>query len=364
MFTENGKQYAGIQFYFIVFPYKVGTYTLPGIPISLHTPPPGSGTSQSITIRTSPRSLTVKPVPAGEKENWLVAKNISISQTWNHPADTLKVGDIVKRTVTIDAYGTLPQFIPPLQKTALGFAGTYLQDAKLNDLRTDYDANGRLTQSIVYLLEKPGLFSIPAIKIDLWNPVSNKWYTRTAPARTVSVLPNPNLGMLTTLKDSLDAQQHPAIAQSRPPFTRFWPAALILLIALYLGYMLARRLPTYISRFKARRAARLAGEAWAFRRFMRSPLDTRSLTRSLYHWFDRIHRPGTSFALMDCLQSPQRAGLREEIASNLHTLYTTGATSTRTNRALKKETRAWRKEIRTQKIHREKQLVSPLQQTL
>jgi hypothetical protein len=364
MFTQNGKQYAGIQFYFIVFPYKTGSYDLPEIPITLHSPPPGSSVSRLVTIHTPPRNFTVRPVPAGDKENWLVAKSISVSQQWSHSADTLRVGDILKRTITIDAHGTLPQFIPPLQKPPLAFAATYGKDPKLTDLRNSFDANGRLEQPILYLLEKPGAYTIPSITINWWNPISNKWYSRTAAGRPIYVKPNPDLGMLTTLKDSLDAQQHSATPTPRPPLSHIAPTVFIFLLTLYLIYKIIRILPGFLSRFKDRRAAWLAGELWAFRHFMRSPLETRSLTRSLYQWFDQIRPPGGTFALSDYLKNPQRARLREEFENNLHTLYASGTTGTRTSRDIKKAAKAWRKEIKSTGIHREKPGISPMQQTV
>src|ERR1700754_4321428 len=46
MFDARGKQYAGLQFYFIVFPYQSGTFVFPSIEIVAQTPPEGESKSQ------------------------------------------------------------------------------------------------------------------------------------------------------------------------------------------------------------------------------------------------------------------------------------------------------------------------------
>jgi hypothetical protein len=221
MFTVGGDQYAGLQFYFIVFPYTAGQFTIPAINIVATTPPKGSYTAVKVKLSTAPRPFTVKPVPNKLKDgNWLVAKNVFIKEHWNRSLQHLKVGDVIERTISIDAKGTLPQFIPPLRNGSLNFASEYLQDPELDDARTDYDANGRLTQSIVYLLEKEGVHEIPPIEISWWNPLNSKLYKRAAPGVKLTVQPNPNLGIMTTLKDSLAATQAslPAIQPTKKTF--------------------------------------------------------------------------------------------------------------------------------------------------
>jgi hypothetical protein len=204
MFDIGGRQMAGLQFYFIVFPYTSGSFVFPSISITAHSPAPGESKARVVLIRTEPQSFTVKPVPAGrDKADWLVAKNVFISESWSRSLGDLKVGDILERTITVRAMGTLPQFIPPLPEESLQFAGIYRHPARLKDERNEYEANGRLSQTIIYLLEKQGDFSIPAIRISWWDPNNSRFYNRSAASADITVKANPDLGMLTTIRDSL-----------------------------------------------------------------------------------------------------------------------------------------------------------------
>src|ERR1700761_6052378 len=53
MFTVAGKQYPGLQFYFIIFPYVPGSYTIPPIKIVATTPAVGEGVAQKVILYTA-----------------------------------------------------------------------------------------------------------------------------------------------------------------------------------------------------------------------------------------------------------------------------------------------------------------------
>ena len=355
MFTINGKQYAGLQFYYIVFPYTAGSFVFPPVHITAQTPLVPGSTSKKVVVQTTAQHYTVKPVPQTlPDKNWLVAKNVTISERWNKPLHTLKVGDVVERTISIYARGTLPQFIPPLSNESLAFASAYLQEPDMRDARNEYDANGQLTQSIVYLLEKEGDFTFPAITVKWWNPLSSKLYTRSATARTIHVLPNAHLGILATLQDSLAATQSaapvtPVKKQVRTiaglPWYRAMVAAIALLAVLcYLVKLLIRLWKKY----KATRALYLAGERHAFRRFLRSSLSLPSLLRATYTWWDKLSVPQKSPSLSLQLKKQQYPALLQEVESYLQQWYQAQDGKAHGTKAFKKEMKAYRKRMKHQ----------------
>src|SRR6202012_2135334 len=208
MFTIKGDKYAGLTFYYIVFPYKEGHYTLPPINIVATTPPVGDYKGVKVNVKMQPVSYIVKPVPKNFiGDNWFVAKDVSIDEKWNRNLSKLKVGDVISRTITINARGTLPQFIPELKTDSLSWGSVYPQPATLADTRDQYDANGQRVQSVTYLLEKEGDFTLPPSSIEWFNPINGKVYKRNTPLVKIHVAANPNLGILKTTKDSLNAKQ-------------------------------------------------------------------------------------------------------------------------------------------------------------
>ena len=355
MFTINNKQYAGLQFYFIAFPYHEGNFTVPSINIFAQTPPEGSAVSKKVSIHTEAKHFTVKPIPENMKgENWLVAKNVSISEKWSKTLSNVKVGDIITRTITIDAQGTLPQFIPQLSKDSLDFASTYLQDASLVDQRNDYDANGRLTQSVVYLLEKEGDFTIPAIPITWWNPNSSKRYSRSAAAKKIHVETNSNLGILTTLKDSLQSSQIVVAAPPKKTIKTFFGIAwywflAILLAVIVVLYELVRISVRAFKDYQAKQNEYLKSESYAFKQFMHAPFDLRELLNRMYRWWDKVAIPGKSAAPSWQLRKQHFGNIQNDLSGYLKNLYADNAVQAKGSEAFKKEFREYRDELQKTK---------------
>ncbi|HSY62546.1 MAG TPA: BatD family protein [Cytophaga sp.] len=295
MFTINDKQYAGLQFYYIVFPYKAGTFTVPSINIVATTPAEGSSVSRKINLHSKAQTFTVKKIPQKfEGTSWLVAKNVFIQEHWNKPLHNLKTGDVIERTVTINAKGTLPQFIPELKEKDLDFANVYPQDAELEDTRDDYEANGRLTQSFIYLLEKDGDYTLPAMTMEWWNPVTQRLYKRSLPAYKLHVAANTNLGMVATLKDSLDAVnvQTPSItAAKKGPLMiagMIWYLFAARMIAAIIALYMLIRIATYGYKYmRTSRAVYKESELYWFRHLMASSISNNEFWKRLYQWWDR-----------------------------------------------------------------------------
>lgn len=315
MFDVRGKQYAGLTFYFIVFPYKEGSFVIPSLNIVATTPPEGSSESRKITIHTEAQHFTVKPIPEGMKQDsWFVAKDVSIHERWNKGLNNLKVGDIIERTVTIDARGTLPQFIPPLPKDSLSFASIYPQDQELEDRRNEHDANGRAVQKTTFLLEKEGTFTIPPVTVSWWNPLTRKPYKRSAPAAHITVHANNNLGILTTLRDSLSQEAKPQTADVAKsdskklimglPWYWFVLACAGAIVVLYILFHFVRYV---FSTVKRKHEHYRMSEPYWFRKFMHATDSPKAFYEKLYAWWDRFPRSSKSASITQQLKEDKTA---------------------------------------------------------
>ncbi len=351
VFHVNGKQYAGVQFYYIVFPYKAGDFSIPPVEITAHTPPEGSSTAQSIVLHTEVQKFTVRDVPDKMKEygDWFVAKDVSLQQHWSKPLKDIKAGDVVKRTVTVNAKGTLPQFIPDLSaQEKVDWASTYPQEAALKDTRDEADANGSRTQTVTYLFEKEGDFVMPAIRIAWWNPFTNQTHVKTIDTVRIHVAANPNLGILKTLKDSLQATQQidaQKTAQKGPVLIlgmRWYTFAGVLLAALLLVYILTRLTMRLIRYLKRNYQAYRVGENYLFHRFLHSSNNAKSFLNSLYAWWDSLLRK-KSASVTNALKSDRQ----DELANELQQFYAMAYNDSNTgvdSKAIKKSLKKYRKQ--------------------
>ncbi|HEX5153961.1 MAG TPA: BatD family protein [Parafilimonas sp.] len=348
MFDVNGKQYAGLQFYFIVFPYKPGNYTVPPIKIVATTPPEGQSESKKVTIATTPQQFVVKPMPSNYSGDWFVAKDVIVTQQWNKPLRNLKIGDVIERTVIENAKGTLPQFIPELKTDSLNWASVYPQDASLQDTRDDYDANGVRTQTFTYLLEKEGDFILPAAVVKWWNPYSKKVFQRSAGAIKIHVAANPNLGILATIKDSLTAKQPVITAEKKRtgpyliygiPWYWFTLYALAVLLALYIVVRSCIRMYRSLHR---RYINYTNSEIYWFREFDHASLQFPELLKKLYAWWDRFKIPGKSSSIIADSRRKNEDSIARPLSGFYEEAYEKDDRAVKVNPEFKKQVKLYR----------------------
>ena len=123
----NNKKYAGLEFFFLIYPYTSGSYQFPEVTIHVETPPVGGYKGQQIAVKTKPKEFKVLEIPTDFKgAQWFMAKNVRISHQWDKPLEGIKVGDILERNITISAAGTLPAFIPELQLEEMGICHSFI----------------------------------------------------------------------------------------------------------------------------------------------------------------------------------------------------------------------------------------------
>jgi hypothetical protein len=352
MFPYNGKQYAGLQFYYIVFPYKEGHYTLPAINIVAETPPIGDSKAQKVTVKTQPISYIVKPVPKNfSSDSWFVAKDVVINESWDKPLKGLKVGDVINRTIVVDAKGTLPQFIPDLKTDSLPWCGVYPKQASLADTRDDYDANGERTQTITYLLEKEGDFIIPQTTIQWFNPNSGHIYKRSTSLVKIHIAPNPNLGILKTLQDSLKAKApfKATITVKKGPQLIYGIAwyyfVLYGLAALCILYFVIDVLVRIIKKIHARYKAYLLSEKYWFGKFSRSSLKYPELLNNLYAWWDHFPVLNKRSSIQLEARENQLDNIDQEMTTYYKHHYANGASEIDTSSDLKKDIKKYRDKI-------------------
>lgn len=296
MSTVNKKKYASLEFYYIVFPYQTGELTFPALEIKANIPPEGDYKGQDIILKTEAFSVMVEEVPNGyEEEKWMVASDVSIKNSWSEDLTQLKVGDVLKRSITTRANGTLPSFIDAPSVEDVDFASLYTQEPEFIDLRDDKSVNGKRVDTYSYLLEEEGEFTISAVEVSWFNAALGKSYKRELPEYKITVLPNPEMASLHQLRDSLNAL-NPAfnneIPQQEEAFD--WKVALTYgVYAFIIIILLLTLLKIAVRVNKHQKAKRLAfenSEAYWFHKFTKQRNEKSALVK-LYAWLNRTNLP-------------------------------------------------------------------------
>ncbi|MFV0377740.1 MAG: hypothetical protein ACK5JD_10625 [Mangrovibacterium sp.] len=294
---RNGKNFPGVKLIYHVFPYSEKDVTFPALSIQVETPPVGGYKGEKRTVKTSAKTIRVKPIPPDfEKTGWLVASGLSVSENWSGDRNNVKVGDVLRRTITRKAEGTVAELIPPTVWDTVVNVSTYPGQNSIDNFKSKTAISSQRTESVQYLFEKEGTVVLPEKVYTWYNPVSKKLYKRTLPKVQLQVAPNPDLGMLASVRDSLQNEQV-AVADSTDndkPLTilgmslQQFIVALVLLVTVFtLLFRLGKRLFSYLEK---RRSDYLKSEAYFFRKLLEAIRkgNKEELVTRFYRWVDEL----------------------------------------------------------------------------
>ncbi len=291
----NGKTYAGLLMIYNVFPYTEADVEFPSLSITVETPDDGDFKGVKRTVKTPARTIKVRPIPQGvEKEEWFVASGLSVSEKWNGDLKAVKVGDVIERTIYRNAPRTVSELIPPIVWDTIAGIGLYpgRSTTKNNRSRTTFSAER--SDRMRYLFMEEGEVIIPEQTIYWWNAGQGRIYKKTLKKIAIDVQPNPDLGMLASIKDSLDmmAATMPVIGtEEEKPFSFLgmdWKQLSLAVLVLLFLLKYAPRFFRYLrTGYREKRNAYLNSEVYYFDRFIKSLSGTETEKRNaLYRWLD------------------------------------------------------------------------------
>ena len=280
--TIGGVTYASVEKTYVFAAQQAGDFTLPPVKIAF-TYGGDDGKPQHGTVTLPAFKITAKLPPGAAAAAsaaggaLMPVARVSIRQQFDRPDGTaLHVGDALVRTLDTSAAQTQAMMIPPPHPDAPDGVRAFSADPVLGDdsgPRGEF-LGGHRTDRITYVFEKPGTYTLPAVRIGWFDAQAGQPRTAEAPARVVTVL----AGVAAGGTIAPEAASAPRAAVVNPP--RRWHvvdvvkavvAALVVLGAVSWGWRrVARRLPAWRERRDARRAAPAASEAVAFAAVVRA----------------------------------------------------------------------------------------------
>jgi hypothetical protein len=293
----NGQTYAGVEMIFNVFPYDDEDVTFPSLSVAVETPDEGDYKGKKRVIKTSAKTINVKPVPPGlDRSRWLVAGNVQVSEQWSRSTNEIRVGEVLERKITQRVQGTVAELIQPIVWDSVGFVGVYPVRPQVSTQKSKTSISASRTDGVRYLFEKEGEVVIPEVVISWWNPAQKKLFKRTLKGITINVLPNPDLGMLTTVRDSLQVEADrvagsEADDQAFSLFGLSLKQLVMLLVLVVIGVLVVIKA---VIRIKNRAyvwySAYRRSEAYYFKQFISqaSKKDISKAQLSLYRWLDQL----------------------------------------------------------------------------
>jgi hypothetical protein len=294
----KGQTYAGVILYFNVFPYDDNDIVFPSLEFTVETPDVGGYKGVKRVVKTPERTIKVKGVPPGfNKSEWLVTSNVSVSDNWLGDKNNVKVGDVLERRVTRNVSGTVSELVPPILWDSIANVGLYPTRSDVKNNKTKTSISATRVDGMRYLFEKEGDVIIPEKELTWWNPRAKKLYKRTLKGYTIQVLPNPDLGMLETMRDSLNIAAVNAkdeVAEAKKPTTILGLSikqfAALLVINMVVLYILIKVIKRVYNKLKLKQETYKVSEAFYFKQFMKATNGSNStkIINTLYSWIDKL----------------------------------------------------------------------------
>ncbi|OIQ28507.1 MAG: hypothetical protein BM564_08885 [Bacteroidetes bacterium MedPE-SWsnd-G2] len=319
----NGQTYAGVVKKFNVFPYEPGTLVIPAMGITVETPKPGDYKGVSQTVSTKERTVKVLPVPMGyDQDEWLVASNLRVTENWSNNTGEIKVGEVLERSITRRASGTVSEMIPPFIWDSLTGVSNYPKRSTVENIKSKTSISSKRSESVRYLFEKEGVYEFPERELMWFNPYQKKLFKRTLKAYKVKVLPNPDLGMLESVRDSLKLEKQKIEEPSegeKEPLTilglsprDFIIAALVLLVV---GRIVLKYAKLFYAKYKIKKENYLNSELYFFNSFVKeSNSKPEQKLSKLYLWIDHLH---LTYPTVECLNRTIKYKGLEDEANNI-----------------------------------------------
>ncbi|QRN02611.1 protein BatD [Legionella sp. MW5194] len=180
----NGIAYAVEEQQYALFPQKSG-------PLKIKPPVYNALVADVIPRRASVKAkattLMVKPAPANAGTDWFPAKQVQLTETYDQPSLTLKQGDTLTRTITVQATGAAAQLMPRLNVQKSDQYSIYPEKPLEKTTLQAENLVGTTTVKVTYLLNKSGKIVIPELKLPWFNTVTRRAAVATLPARTLDV---------------------------------------------------------------------------------------------------------------------------------------------------------------------------------
>ena len=184
----NGSLYAVEEQQYAIFPQKSGPLTIhpPSFQAAVYDRVP-----RRVTVEAKETLLSVRPVPNNyQGEIWLPAKKITLAETYEPIAQTLREGDTLSRTVTLTAVSMPAQLLPALTFAANDDFNVYPDTPEIKNVIRQNELLGTSTVKVTYLFNHKGRVTIPPLEMTWFNTDTGQAETATLPAHTLTIQAN------------------------------------------------------------------------------------------------------------------------------------------------------------------------------
>ncbi len=226
--TIDGVRFTVQRHRLSVWPMRAGAQSVPSLTARFrYRSKPLDEDTVAASLQTDAISFQVQVPPGAEGLGTVIsARRLEVREQWDPEPGTVDIpaGSAFKRTITFSAPDVPGMVFPPFPAARVDGLGVYPK-RELRDRANRGSLTGERRDQITYVLERPGRFTLPAVRFTWFDLDSKRLRTEHFAARTFQVVANPDLaGAAAAAADA------PAAAGGRIPW-RIVAALLALAVA-------------------------------------------------------------------------------------------------------------------------------------
>ncbi|MEH6822671.1 MAG: hypothetical protein V7629_02025 [Motiliproteus sp.] len=229
---EQDRTWTVQQWSLVVYPQRSGSFEVPPISLSLSIAGDNLETLTGKT-QTEPISFSAAwPQALADQRDWVATTRLEVSESYNKPIVEFKLGDALRRTVTISADNLPAMMLPKLAAPDIEGVARYLKPAQLSDKVNRGEYLAERSQQITYVFEVAGEFEIPAETFYWWNLATQQVEVITLPALSLVVTGPP--GQVNDLPGATSPDSGDFLKQMLPTIYQGIAVVFLLIMALWL----------------------------------------------------------------------------------------------------------------------------------
>jgi hypothetical protein len=301
----DGESYTVQRHELALFVMRPGVAQIPPFTVRFESPPRFGEKPVEYRLTTPALQVEARVPPGAEKFPGLIAaRELRVDQTWHPHPQQARVGDAFTRTVTLTAPDVPGMVFPPLPLAKVDGLAVYAKPPVVQDQVERGELTGKRVETVTYLCERPGQFTIPALVIPWWDLDTQQLMQVTLPAVTLAVEPGPVQG-----KDATSPAEE-ASGQS----WLWWTLGAALLIAAAMAVLWYKR-RGLLAAWAHRQMQRQASEAGLFAQLLDAcrANDARAAYNGLLRWLDVRQRGPDAATIEAFLACHPNADLRRQV---------------------------------------------------
>jgi len=277
--TIDGDGYTGQRYQFMLFAQRDGKITVPSIPVDVEIRTWGAdGGTRTEQMSLPSVEFGVRTPPGAEGIQGLISTGgLAADQSWDPETEDLKVGDAIKRTITLRGDDLSGMAFAPTPHDKIDDLGIYPGEPIVEDRFARGDLVGTRIETVTYVFERAGNFELPSVELTWWDTDSEELRHIVLPG----LKPRITGGSLTEPTPLQQAEQQ----QDK----RLWLTYLMLILAVIVGLLVFGGRAA--AGWRVWRNVRSEAEAAYFKR-IRLAVDSGdydAVLRETMRWLDRIN---------------------------------------------------------------------------